>query len=164
MRCDLHVHSKHSGAADLPVLRHVGRESYSEPRAVYDLALRRGMDLVTLTDHDTITGALEIAYLPGAFVSEEVTLCLAGDRVLHVNVFDISEAQHAGSPSAHRILALLALVPLLPLIPLVAAFIHLRERRFGDEHFRAFESSVGGSVRQTRALGLARPAPQRRLP
>ena len=34
MRCDLHVHSRHSGAATLPVLRHVARECYSEPRAV----------------------------------------------------------------------------------------------------------------------------------
>jgi hypothetical protein len=31
MRCDLHVHSWHSRAADLPVLRHVGRECYSQP-------------------------------------------------------------------------------------------------------------------------------------
>ena len=64
MRCDLHVHSKHSGPADLPMLRHVGRESYSEPLAVYDTALARGMDLVTLTDHDTIAGALELRHLP----------------------------------------------------------------------------------------------------
>ena len=64
MRCDLHVHSRHSGAVDLPLLRHVGYECYSEPRAVYDRARRRGMDLVTLTDHDSIDGALELLSLP----------------------------------------------------------------------------------------------------
>jgi len=31
MRCDLHVHSWYSGRAEVPVLEHVGRESYSHP-------------------------------------------------------------------------------------------------------------------------------------
>ena len=47
---DLHVHSWHSGRADLPLLEHVGRECYSDPSAVYEEATRRGMDVVTLTD------------------------------------------------------------------------------------------------------------------
>ena len=94
VRCDLHVHSRRSGAVDLPVLRHFGDECYSEPQAVYEQARRRGMDLVTLTDHDTIRGALEIASLPGTFVSEEVTCELPGDRKIHLGVWDISEAQH----------------------------------------------------------------------
>ena len=95
MRCDLHVHSIYSGRADLPFLRHVGNECYSEPQAVYERALERGMDLVTLSDHDTIDGALRLAHLPNTFVSEEVTLLLPEGRQLHVNVFDIDEAQHA---------------------------------------------------------------------
>jgi predicted metal-dependent phosphoesterase TrpH len=94
MRCDLHVHSWYSGPADLPVLKHIGRECYSEPVALYEEARRRGMDLVTLTDHDTIEGALALAHLPDAFVSEEVTVLLPGGRQLHVNVFDLSERQH----------------------------------------------------------------------
>jgi predicted metal-dependent phosphoesterase TrpH len=94
MRCDLHVHSWHSGRTDVPVLEHLGRECYSEPLDVYERALRRGMDLVTLTDHDDIEGALQLARLPNTFVSEEVTVVLPGGRQLHVNVFDITEAQH----------------------------------------------------------------------
>lgn len=94
MRADLHVHSWYSGATDLPVLKHLGRECYSEPGAVYEQALRRGMDLVTLTDHDSIAGALTIAHLPNTFVSEEVTLFLGEGRQLHVNVFDLNEVQH----------------------------------------------------------------------
>jgi predicted metal-dependent phosphoesterase TrpH len=94
MRCDLHVHSRHSGAVDLPLLRHVGYECYSEPREVYERARRRGMDLVTLTDHDSIEGAVELLSLPGTFVSEEVTCRLPGGRELHLGVYDISEAQH----------------------------------------------------------------------
>jgi predicted metal-dependent phosphoesterase TrpH len=52
------------------------------------------MDLVTLTDHDSIEGALEIAHLPGTFVSEEVTLVLTDDRQLHLGVYDLTPAQH----------------------------------------------------------------------
>jgi predicted metal-dependent phosphoesterase TrpH len=79
---------------DLPVLNRFGNECYSEPRHVYARARSRGMDLVTLTDHDTIAGAVEIASLPGTFVSEEVTCELPGGRVIHLGVWDISEAQH----------------------------------------------------------------------
>jgi predicted metal-dependent phosphoesterase TrpH len=95
MRCDLHVHTKHSGDVNLPVLRHVGRECYTEPEEVLELALQRGMDLVTITDHDTIDGALRIAGRPEVFVSEEVTCELPGGRCLHLGVFDIDEAGHA---------------------------------------------------------------------
>jgi predicted metal-dependent phosphoesterase TrpH len=94
MRCDLHVHSKHSGPVTVPVLDRILSESYSEPEAVYQTARRRGMDLVTLTDHDTVAGALELAGRPDFFVSEEVTCVLPERRELHVGVFDISEAQH----------------------------------------------------------------------
>jgi predicted metal-dependent phosphoesterase TrpH len=94
MRCDLHVHSWYSGRAEVPVLEHVGRECYSHPLDVHDRARRRGMDLVTLTDHDTIEGALSLSHLPGTFVSEEVTVLLDGGRQLHVNVFGLDERQH----------------------------------------------------------------------
>lgn len=94
MSCDLHVHSRFSGAVNLPVLRRVGYECYSEPREVYAEARRRGMDLVTLTDHDSIEGAVELLSLPGTFVSEEATVELPGGRQLHLGVYDVSEAQH----------------------------------------------------------------------
>jgi predicted metal-dependent phosphoesterase TrpH len=95
VRCDLHLHSRHSGPAEPWPLGLLAQESYSEPRAVYGAARRRGMDLVTLTDHDSIAGALEIASLPGTFVSEEVSCTLPGGRRLHVGIFGINEAQHA---------------------------------------------------------------------
>ena len=95
MRCDLHIHSWYSGKVDLPLLEHFGRECYSDPLEVHERALARGMDLVTLTDHDTIEGALRLAHLPDTFVSEEVTVRLEGGRRLHVNVFDVDERQHA---------------------------------------------------------------------
>jgi predicted metal-dependent phosphoesterase TrpH len=102
MRCDLHVHSWYSGRAEVPVLEHVGRECYSDPLDVYARAMSRGMDLVTLTDHDTVEGALRLSHLPDTFVSEEVTVLLPGGRQLHVNVFDITEAQHARIQARRR--------------------------------------------------------------
>lgn len=40
-----------------------------EPEEVYDLCRQRGMDFVTISDHNCIEGALEIAHLPSTFVS-----------------------------------------------------------------------------------------------
>jgi predicted metal-dependent phosphoesterase TrpH len=94
MRCDLHVHSRFSGPSTLPVLRHLFDESFAEPEAVYEQARRRGMDLITLTDHDTIEGALRIAGRPDTFVSEELTVMLPVGRELHIGVYDVSERQH----------------------------------------------------------------------
>jgi hypothetical protein len=102
MRCDLHVHSRHSGAADVPVLGLLGRECYSDPLEIHERALARGMDLVTLTDHDTIDGALGLAHLPNTFVSEEVTIFVDGGRQLHVNVFGIDPRQHERIQSRRR--------------------------------------------------------------
>jgi predicted metal-dependent phosphoesterase TrpH len=101
MRCDLHVHSRYSGPVTLPVLHKVARECYSEPTAVYETALARGMDLVTLTDHDSIEGALELVGRPDFFIGEEVTCELEG-RELHLGAFDITEAQHHGIQARRR--------------------------------------------------------------
>jgi predicted metal-dependent phosphoesterase TrpH len=102
MRCDLHVHSRHSGPATLPLLRHVCNESYSEPEAVYTAARRRGMDLVTITDHDTIEGSLAIAGRSDTFVSEEVTCLLPEGRELHIGVYDLGEGDHDAIAARRR--------------------------------------------------------------
>jgi predicted metal-dependent phosphoesterase TrpH len=94
VRCDLHVHSARSGPVDLRPFTRVANESYEEPLAVYEQARRSGMNLFTLTDHDTIAGVLELRDRPQVFVSEEVSCALPGGRELHLGVFDIDEAQH----------------------------------------------------------------------
>ena len=94
MRCDLHVHTRYSGPVDLPGLRHVSRECYSEPAEVYRTAKSRGMDLVTITDHDTIEGALQLAHLPDFIIGEEVTCEIAPGREIHLGVWDLSEGRH----------------------------------------------------------------------
>lgn len=93
-RCDLHVHSVHSGPVLVPFLGRVGNECYSDPEAVYDTAKHRGMNLFTLTDHDSIEGVLRLTHHGDVFVSEEVTCDLPGGRALHLGVFDISETHH----------------------------------------------------------------------
>jgi len=61
-RADLHVHSTASEQSRLGVQRALGLpECATPPEEVYALAKRRGMDFVTITDHDTIDGVLEIA-------------------------------------------------------------------------------------------------------
>ena len=102
MRCDLHVHSIRSGSASAALLALFGNECYSEPAEVYEVARRRGMDLFTLTDHDTIEGALALAHRPDCFVSEEVTCDLPGGRQVHVGVYDISPVQHAAIARRRR--------------------------------------------------------------
>ena len=93
---DLHVHSCHSTCPSQWILQKIGcGESYTPPRKIYDIARARGMDYVTITDHDTITGALEIAHLPQTFISEEISACFPDDKCeIHVLAWDITEAQH----------------------------------------------------------------------
>jgi glycosyltransferase involved in cell wall biosynthesis/predicted metal-dependent phosphoesterase TrpH len=96
MRIDLHVHSKHSKRPSQWILKKMGcPESFTEPLQIYDIAKRRGMTHVTITDHNSIDGALEIAHLPNTFVSEEVTSYFPEDGCkLHILALDINEAQH----------------------------------------------------------------------
>lgn len=94
MKCDLHVHSAHSGTVPVAILRHFFLESYSAPGDVYAVLRKRGMDLVTLTDHDSISGAEELRQHADFFVSEEVTCTMPSGTQAHVGVYDLSERQH----------------------------------------------------------------------
>jgi predicted metal-dependent phosphoesterase TrpH len=78
----------------IPLLRHVCRESYNQPLAVYEKLKRGGMDLVTITDHDSIDAAEALRSRPDFFLSEEVTCHLPSGTQLHVGVYDITERDH----------------------------------------------------------------------
>jgi glycosyltransferase involved in cell wall biosynthesis len=95
-RCDLHVHSIHSTDTGNYALRRARLgESYTLPRRVYDVCRRRGMTLVTISDHNTLAGALEIADLADTFLSVEVTTRFPEDDVpLHVLVWALHEEDH----------------------------------------------------------------------
>jgi len=95
-RADLHCHSTASQVSKLGIQRSAGLpECATPPEQVYELAKRRGMDFVTITDHDTIDGALEIAHLPGVFISEELTAWFRGeDQAVHVLCYGIRPEDH----------------------------------------------------------------------
>ncbi len=95
-RVDMHCHSTASQLSRLGVQRSLGLpECATPPREVYDLAKRRGMDFVTITDHDTIDGCLELADRPDCFVSEELTARFAGEpQAVHVLCYGITPGDH----------------------------------------------------------------------
>ncbi len=93
---DLHCHSTASQESRLGVQRALGLpECATPPEEVYALAKRRGMDFVTITDHDTIAGVLEIADRPDVFVSEELTARFRGEpQAVHVLCWGITPGDH----------------------------------------------------------------------
>ncbi len=95
-RVDLHCHSCASQLSKLGIQRALGLpECATPPEEVYALAKRRGMDFVTITDHDTIAGALELAQLPDTFVSEELTVWFKGEpQAVHVLCWGITPDDH----------------------------------------------------------------------
>jgi glycosyltransferase involved in cell wall biosynthesis/predicted metal-dependent phosphoesterase TrpH len=95
-RADLHCHSTASAVSKLGVSRALGLpECATPPEEVYALAKRRGMDFVTITDHDTIDGVMAIADRPDVFVSEELTARFAGEpQAVHVLCLGITPGDH----------------------------------------------------------------------
>jgi glycosyltransferase involved in cell wall biosynthesis/predicted metal-dependent phosphoesterase TrpH len=96
-RVDLHCHSTASAVSRLGVQRALGLpECATPPEEVYELAKRRGMDFVTISDHDTIAGALAIAHHDDVFISEELTANFRGEprAMVHVLCFGITPEDH----------------------------------------------------------------------
>src|SRR5215467_13936987 len=96
-KADLHCHSVYSTFKYFRIAN--TRDSYNRPEEVYRLAKERGMDFVTITDHDSIDGCLALLDrhpdLKDFFISEEVETWFPETRQrIHVNVFDIDEKQH----------------------------------------------------------------------
>jgi glycosyltransferase involved in cell wall biosynthesis/predicted metal-dependent phosphoesterase TrpH len=96
-RADLHCHSTASQVSKLGVQRALGLpECATPPEGVYELAKLRGMDFVTITDHDTISGACELAdRYEDAFVSEELTAWFRDEpQAVHILCFGITPEDH----------------------------------------------------------------------
>ncbi len=95
-RVDMHCHSTASQVSRLGVQRALGLpECATPPEEVYELAKRRGMDFVTITDHDTIDGALEIADRPDVFLSEELTAHFRNEpQAVHVLCYGLTGEDH----------------------------------------------------------------------
>jgi predicted metal-dependent phosphoesterase TrpH len=106
----------------VPLLRRVCRESYSDPRAVYEGLKRRGMDLVTVTDHDSIDAAEELRRHPDFFLSEEVTCITPDGNEIHVGVYGIDERDHIQLERRRRD------------VPALAAYLHEEQIFFSINH------------------------------
>ena len=98
VKVDLHVHSHKSDEPYSWFLRSAkAAECYTPVKRVYEFAMARGMNLVTITDHDTIDGALELMehYPENSFISEEVSARFPEDGcIVHTIALDITEEQH----------------------------------------------------------------------
>jgi len=78
----------------VPVMDRVCRESYTAPLPLYEMLKQRGMDLVTVTDHDSIDAVEELRRHSDFFLSEEVTAISPDDTEMHIGVYDIQERHH----------------------------------------------------------------------
>lgn len=96
-KIDLHVHSKYSSQSQNEVIKTLrSKESYVEPEYIYNRALEKGMDFVTITDHDTIEGCLEIKkkYPDKVLMGVETTAYFPEDGcAVHILVYGFTEEQ-----------------------------------------------------------------------
>lgn len=73
------------------------RDCYSHPIDVYRCAKSRGMDLVAITDHDSIDGALELAATvdnPAEVIIGEEVSCWYQGIEMHLGVYGMTEELH----------------------------------------------------------------------
>ena len=61
MRIDLHVHTRYSG------------HSLLRPERIVEIARKRNLDALAITDHDEIQGAIEVSRMFPTIIGEEVT-------------------------------------------------------------------------------------------
>ena len=134
VKCDMHVHSYFSGACTTPFARKFCRESYNDPAEVYSLLQRRGMDLFTLTDHDSIDGAEGLGRHRGFFLSEELTCQMPSGTEVHVGVYDLDERQHVQLQQRRN--------------DLVSLLMYLTERRLFFSINHVFSSLTGRRDRE----------------
>ena len=130
----MHVHSYFSGPCTTPFVRKFCRESYSDPEQVYSLLKRRGMNLFTLTDHDSIEGAEKLRQHPEFFLSEELTCRMPSGTEIHIGVYDFHERQHAQLQQRRN--------------DLVALLMYLTERRILFSINHVFSSVTGRRERE----------------
>src|SRR5215468_1258916 len=96
-KVDFHLHSYASNITDYYAANAFAiPESYSDPLKLYPLLKQRGMTLVTLTDHNSIDGVLEMldAGLPDVFISSEMTTTFPEDGCnIHITIANVTPEQ-----------------------------------------------------------------------
>src|SRR5262245_51802699 len=96
-KIDFHLHSYASNVTDYYAANAFAiPESYSDPLKLHPLLKQRGMTLITLTDHNSIDGALEMlnAGLPDVFISAEMTATFPEDGCnIHITIANVTPDQ-----------------------------------------------------------------------
>ena len=96
-RVDFHLHSYASNVTDYYAANTFSiPESYSVPIKLYHVLKKRGMSLVTLTDHNSIDGVRELLDrgLSDVFISAEMTTTFPEDGCnIHITVANMTEQQ-----------------------------------------------------------------------
>jgi glycosyltransferase involved in cell wall biosynthesis len=96
-KIDFHLHSYASNVTDYYAANAFAiPESYSDPMKLYPLLKQRGMTLVTLTDHNSIDGVLELLDkgLPDVFISSEMTTTFPEDGCnIHITIANVTPEQ-----------------------------------------------------------------------
>jgi glycosyltransferase involved in cell wall biosynthesis len=105
-KVDLHVHSSYSERPSEWFLQRLGtRESYIDPEQVYEAAKKEGMDFVTLTDHNTIEGAVKLKrkHPHDVIIGVEATTYFPENGAkVHILVWGLSESQFRAIEAARN--------------------------------------------------------------
>ena len=132
MKCDLHVHTVHSGMCTVPLLNRICRESYSSAQYVYETLKRCGMDLVTVTDHDSISARDRREFMEGLKRGQGTAIGDSGDYIkLTRAVGEIGFELLKENPWTALLAPLMAAIPLVTLahLALETVFAHTWGRR-----------------------------------
>jgi predicted metal-dependent phosphoesterase TrpH len=87
------------------------------------------MNLITLTDHDSIEGAEQLRRHSNFFISEELTCRMPSGTEVHIGAYDLSERQHSQLQQRRN--------------DLVALLMYLTERRIFFSINHVFSSVTG---------------------
>ena len=97
-KADLHLHSIYSEHPSEWFLQKLGAaESYTQPDFIYKELKKRGMDYITITDHNKIAGAmlLKKKYPDEIIVGLEATAYFPEDKCkIHILVYGLNELQY----------------------------------------------------------------------
>ncbi len=96
-RADLHIHTKYSNRPTNFFLKKLKvSESMTDPLAAYQLAKRRGMDFIALTDSDSLDGYAQLAQFADVIPACETTLQFPEDGCpVRVMICGLNDAQLA---------------------------------------------------------------------